>query len=164
MGAGLVIGTSTNAGRRARLGDFGADMALDSSDPSWADAVIEATGGKGADLIVDQVSNGVMNQNMKAVRILGRIVNVGRLGGFKGEFDFDLHASKRITYVGVTFRTRSIEEVREIVRRMKEDLWSAVEDGTLHQPIDKVFPLDEAVAAQAHMRANGHLGKILLKP
>jgi NADPH2:quinone reductase len=164
MGAGLVIGTSTNPGRRARLGDFGADMALDSGDPSWADAVIEATGGKGADLIVDQVSNGVMNQNMKAVRILGRIVNVGRLGGFKGEFDFDLHASKRITYVGVTFRTRSVEEVREIVRRMKEDLWSAVEDGTLHQPIDKVFPLDEAVAAQAHMRANAHLGKIVLKP
>ncbi len=164
MGAGLVIGTSTNAGRRAKLAEFGADMALDSSDPSWPDTVIEATGGKGVDLIVDQVSNGVMNQNMKAVRILGRIVNVGRLGGFKGEFDFDLHASKRITYVGVTFRTRSVEEVREIVRRMKADLWGAVEDGTLHMPIDKVFPLDQAAAAQAHMGANAHLGKIILKP
>ncbi|MGH6618954.1 MAG: zinc-binding dehydrogenase, partial [Alphaproteobacteria bacterium] len=118
----------------------------------------------GVDLIVDQVSNNVMNQNMKAVRILGRIVNVGRLGGFKGEFDFDLHASKRITYVGVTFRTRSVEEVREIVRRMQADLWDAVTDGTLRQPIDKVFPLDRAADAQAHMRANAHLGKIVLKP
>lgn len=164
MGAGLVIGTSTDAGRRARLAEFGADMALDSRDPSWPDTVAEATGGKGVDLIVDQVSNNVMIQNMKAVRILGRIVNVGRLGGFKGEFDFDLHASKRITYVGVTFRTRSVEEVRDIVRRMQADLWDAVTDGTLRQPIDKVFPLDRAADAQAHMRANAHLGKILLKP
>jgi len=164
MGAGLVIGTSTHAGRRARLKEFGADMAVDSSASGWADQVIEATDGKGVDLIVDQVSNGVMNENMKAVRILGRIVNVGRLGGFKGEFDFDLHASKRITYVGVTFRTRTPDEVREIVRRMKADLWGAVEDGTLALPIDKVFPLDEAAAAQAHMGANAHLGKIILTP
>ncbi len=164
MGASLVIGTSTDAGRRARLAEFGADRALDSRDPSWPDAVLEATGGKGVDLIVDQVSNNVMNQNMKAVRILGRIVNVGRLGGFKGEFDFDLHALKRIDYIGVTFRTRSVEEVREIVRRMQADLWDAVTDGTLRQPIDKIFPLDQAAAAQAHMRANAHLGKIVLKP
>jgi NADPH2:quinone reductase len=164
MGASLVVGTSTDAGRRARLTEFGADMALDSRDPAWPDVVLEATGGKGVDLIVDQVSNNVMNQNMKAVRILGRIVNVGRLGGFKGEFDFDLHATRRITYVGVTFRTRSVEEVREIVRRMQADLWGAVSDGTLRQPIDKIFPLDQAAAAQAHMRANAHLGKIVLKP
>ena len=68
---------------------------------------------------------------MKAAAVLGRIVNVGRLGGFKGEFDFDLHALKRIDYIGVTFRTRSVEEVREIVRRMRADLWGDVEGGKL---------------------------------
>jgi NADPH:quinone reductase len=40
----------------------------------------------------------------------------------KGEFDFDLHAMKRIDYIGVTFRTRSTEEIREINRRMRVDL------------------------------------------
>ncbi|MFT5182266.1 MAG: NADPH2:quinone reductase, partial [Alphaproteobacteria bacterium] len=54
MGASLVIGTSTNSGRRARLAEFGADLALDSSDPGWVDAVLEATDSKGVDLIVDQ--------------------------------------------------------------------------------------------------------------
>ena len=58
--------------------------------------------------------------------MLGRIVNVGRLGGAKAEFDFDLHALRRIDYIGVTFRTRSIEEVREITRPMRADLWDAV--------------------------------------
>jgi NADPH:quinone reductase len=161
-GARLVIGTSTNPARRAKLKEFGADLALDSKDPAWPDAVAQATDGKGVDLIVDQVSASVANQNMKAAAILGRIVNVGRLGGMKGEFDFDLHALKRIDYIGVTFRTRSLEEVREIVRRMREDLWPAVEAGRLALPIDRSFPLDEAAAAHAHMRANQHFGKIVL--
>ena len=162
MGARVVIGSSTNAERRARLTEYGADLAIDSRDPSWPDQVIEATGGKGVDLIVDQISASVMNGNMKAAAVLGRIVNVGRLGGFKGEFDFDLHALKRIDYIGVTFRTRSAEEIREIVRRMREDLWPAVEAGELRVPIDRTFPLDQAAEAQAHMKANAHFGKIVL--
>jgi NADPH2:quinone reductase len=162
-GASLVIGTSTNAARRARLAEFGADLAIDSGDPAWPDAVLAATGGRGVDLIIDQISASVANGNMKAARVRGRIVNVGRLGGATGEFDFDLHALKRLDYVGVTFRTRSLDEVREINRRMREDLWPLVEGGKLHLPIDRVFPLDEAAAAQAHMRANAHFGKIVLR-
>jgi NADPH:quinone reductase len=163
LGAALVIGSSTNPARRARLSEFGADLAVDSGDPAWPDAVLRATGGKGVDLIIDQVSASVANANMKAAAVLGRIVNVGRLGGAKGEFDFDLHALKRIAYIGVTFRTRSLDEVREINRKMRADLWPLVEAGTLALPIDRVFPLDEAAAAQAHMRANAHFGKIVLR-
>jgi NADPH:quinone reductase len=161
-GARLVMGTSTNAGRRARLAEFGADLAIDTTQPEWSEEVVKATDKKGVDLIVDQVSASVANQNMKASAVLGRIVNVGRLGGFKGEFDFDLHAMKRIDYIGVTFRTRSLEEVREIVRAMRADLWGHVESGKLKLPIDRTFPLDKAAEALAHMRANAHFGKIAL--
>jgi NADPH2:quinone reductase len=124
--------------------------------------VLQATGGAGVNLIVDQISGGVANENMKAAAVKGRIVNVGRLGGFSGEFDYDLHALKRIDYIGVTFRTRSVEEVREINRKMRADLWPAVQAGTLQIPLDRVFPLAEAAAAQAHMRANAHFGKVVL--
>lgn len=162
MGARLVVGSSTDAARRARLAEFGADLAVDSSDTAWPDAVLAATDGQGVDLVVDQVSASASRGNLRATRVLGRIVNVGRLGGATGEFDFDLHAMRRITYVGVTFRTRSLEEVREINRRMRDDLWDAVQAGTLALPIDRVFPLEQANEAQAHMRANAHLGKIVL--
>jgi len=162
MGASKVMGTSTNPGRRAKLKEFGADLVFDSTDPKWPDQVLEATDGKGVDIIVDLVSAGVMSENMRATRILGRIVNIGRLGGFKGEFDFDLHALRRIHYVGATFRTRSPAEVHEIVRRMRADLWPAVEAGKIAIPIDRTFPLEEAAAAQAHMRANQHFGKVVL--
>lgn len=162
MGAKLVIGSSTNERRRARLKEFGADLAIDTKDPAWPDAVLKATDGKGVDLIVDQISAPVANGNLKATKILGRIVNVGRLGGFTGEFDFDLHAARRIDYIGVTFRTRSVEEVREINRLMRGDLWEAIEAGTLALPIDKTYPLEQAAAALAHMKANEHFGKIVL--
>jgi NADPH:quinone reductase-like Zn-dependent oxidoreductase len=162
MGAALVMGTSTNPARRARLKEYGCDLALDSSDAKWPDEVKKATGGTGVDLIVDQVSASVANQNLAAAAILGRIVNVGRLGGMKGEFDFDMHALKRIDYIGVTFRTRTIDDVREINRLWRADLWPALEAGKLAMPIDRTFPLEKAADALAVMRANAHFGKIVL--
>src|SRR6201985_3699697 len=95
-GAKIVIGSSTNAARRERLKEFGADLAVDSSDPGWVDQVLKATNGEGVDLIVDQVSGSVANQNLKATKVKGRIVNVGRLGGAHGDFNFDLAAAPRI--------------------------------------------------------------------
>ena len=162
MGASLVLGTSTNAARRARLAEYGCDVALDSGDPNWPAEVKKATGGKGVDLIVDLVSGGVANGNLEAAALLGRIVNVGRLGGTKGEFDFDKHALKRIDYIGVTFRTRTVEDVREINRLLRADLWPAIEAGKLALPIDKTFRLADMTDALAMMKANRHFGKIVL--
>jgi NADPH2:quinone reductase len=162
-GASLVIGTSTDAGRRARLGEYGAHLALDSSDVGWVGQVLEATGSLGVDVVIDQVSGALATPTMRATRILGRIVNVGRLGGMKADFDFDLHALRRITYVGVTFRTRSVEEVREINTRMRADLEAELAAGRLGLPIDRIFDFDQAPAALEHMRANRHFGKLILQ-
>ena len=163
MGAGLVLGSSTNAARRARLAEYGADVAVDTTDPDWPARVLEATGGAGADLIVDQVSGGLVNGNLKAARILGRIVNVGRLGGIRAEFNADLHALRRITYVGVTFRTRTAAEVAEINRLALADLWAPLSDGRLTMPIDEVFAFDRVGEAMDKMAANAHFGKIVLR-
>ena len=119
--AGLVIGTARDPGRRARLAEFGADLALDPNNPDWVERARAATDGKG----IDQVSGGTINGTMQAAVIRGRVINVGRLGGLTGDFDFDLHALKRIEYTGVTFRTRTVEEVRALNARMRADLWEA---------------------------------------
>jgi NADPH:quinone reductase len=161
-GASIVIGSSTDATRRGRLKEFGADLAVDSSDPGWVDQVRKATGGEGVDLIVDQVSGKVASQNLAATKIKGRIVNVGRLGGTHADFNFDLHAARRINYIGVTFRTRSIEEIREIFGEVRKDIWGAVEQRKLQLPIDKVFAFDDIGKAFEHMEANKHLGKIVV--
>lgn len=161
-GAGLVIGSSTTAARRERLAEYGAQLAIDSREPHWPQQVVDATGGHGVHLVVDQLSGPQAMQALKATRVLGRIVNVGRLAGTRAEFDFDLHALKRIQYIGVTFRTRTVDEVREINRRMRADLWPALAAGELRLPVDRTFAFDDAALALAHMAGNAHFGKVVL--
>ncbi|MCC7348202.1 MAG: zinc-binding dehydrogenase [Variibacter sp.] len=163
FGAAPVIGTSTNAERRARLKDFGADLALDSRDPNWAEEARKATGGKGVNVTVDMVSGPTINQTLHAAAVLGRIVAIGRLGGNTAEFNFDMHSGKRIHYIGASFRTRTIEEIREINRRMQADLWDAVAAGKLTVPVDsQTFPLERIADAVARANANQQFGKIVV--
>ena len=160
--AGPVIGSSTSAERRARLSEFGADLAIDTRSPDWAAEVLQATGGKGVDLLVDLVAGPLVNGNLQATRIGGRIVNVGRLAGDRCEIDLDLHSMRRITYVGVTFRTRSAAQVEDIVARATRALGPALASGALRLPIDKVFRLEDAAQAFERMATNQHFGKIVL--
>jgi NADPH2:quinone reductase len=162
MGAKLVIGTSTTRERRDRLAEFGADIALDSRDAEWPRLAIEANGGQGIDLIVDQLSGTLANQNLKAAAVRGRIVNVGRMAGKVAEFDFDLHAFKRINYIGVTFRTRTVQEVREITARVAADLEPYLRTGKLSLPIDRIYAFAQLGDAFARMRRNEHFGKIVV--
>jgi NADPH2:quinone reductase len=161
-GAKLVIGSSTNAERRAQLTGHGADLAVDTGNPAWVDQVLEATGGAGVDLVIDQVSGALASRTLAATKVLGRIINVGRLGGSHADFDFDLHAARRIHYIGVTFRSRSIEEIRDIFREVKRDIWPAVESGKLKLPLARTFAFDDIAEAVEFMAANRHFGKIVL--
>jgi NADPH2:quinone reductase len=162
MGAATVIGTSTDSARRERLAEFGAGIALDSTDPGWPQLAVAANGGAGIDLIVDQLAGPLANQNLAAAAVRGRIVNVGRMAGAQGNFDFDLHAFKRIRYIGVTFRTRTVQEVREITASALRDLGSFLRSGELALPIDRLFRFDQLDQAFARMRSNQHFGKIIV--
>jgi NADPH2:quinone reductase len=162
LGAGTVIGTSTSPERRARLPEFGADVVLDSGAADWSAQVLDATRGEGVDLLIDLLAGPLVNGGLRATRIGGRMVNVGRMAGEQGEFDFDLNSLRRITYVGVTFRTRRPEEVEEIVARATRALGPAMDAGTLRMPIDEVFRFGDAAEAFERMGRNQHFGKIVL--
>ena len=162
-GVRLVIGTSTSDAKLATLKGWGLDLGLNSKTDDVVKRVTEATEGHGADLVIDMIGGPVINQNMQAAAVKGRIVDVGRMGGLKGEIDLDLHSLKRISFIGVTFRTRSIDEIQTIIRLMVDDLWPDVTAGTVKLPIASVFPLDKIGDAYAHMRSNAHLGKIVVK-
>lgn len=162
FGASLVIGSSTKADRRDRLAEFGAHAALDSNDPDWVGKVLALTDGRGVDLLVDFLAGPLINDSMRAVAIGGRIVNVGRMAGESGTFDFDLHSMRRIQYLGMTFRTRTVEDFGVIAERVRKDFWPALARGELRLPIDVRLPLDSVAQACEMMRKNTHFGKIVL--
>ncbi|OWU84342.1 quinone oxidoreductase [Oceanicola sp. 22II-s10i] len=163
-GASLVIGTSTTEARRSRLAEFGADHAIDPTAEGWADKVLELTGGRGVDVIVDMLSGPYINDALSCTAYEGRIVNVGRLAGQMGEFNFDLHALRRIHYIGVTFRTRTVEDVAAINEVVQRDVWPDFEAGHYSLPIDRTMPLMQIREALDEMKANTHFGKIAVTP
>ncbi len=162
FGARTVIGVARSAARLRRLDQYGFNHVF-TADSAWPQSVRDASAGRGVDLIIDMVGRGALAGNVDAAAICGRIVAVGRLGGPSDTLDIALLAYKRIRLIGVTFRTRSIDEKAEIARAFAADVLSAIAEHRITPPIDSVFPFAEAQAALAHVRSNAQLGKVLLE-
>ena len=146
----------------AALAELGLDVGINYRTENFADAVLAATNGAGVDVIIDHVGRPYLADNLRCMALRGRLVSVGRLGGGKGEFDLDLLAVKRLQFIGVTFRTRTLEERIAITQRFAADLLPGLADGRLRPLIDRVFPLREALAAQTYLASNAQVGKIVL--
>ena len=164
LGASLVLGSSTNQNKLSKLSSYGADILIDTSKENWLDEVLEVTEGKGVDVLIDMLSGDFVNKNMEATKINGHLINIGRLAGMNGNFNYDLHAKRRLHYVGTTGRTRSVEENLDVARVANKDLWDHVVDGKIRHVIFKTFRLNEASDALNIMNENRHFGKLVLLP
>lgn len=162
LGASLVLGSSTNQNKLSKLSSYGADILIDTSKENWLDKVLEVTKGKGVDVLIDMLSGDFVNKNMEATKINGHLINIGRLAGMNGNFNYDLHAKRRLHYVGTTGRTRSVEENLDVARVANKDLWDHVIDGKIRHVIFKTFRLNEASDALNIMNENRHFGKLVL--
>ena len=162
LGAGKVIGTSTSVTRRERLFGLGADEVVDTKAEDWVKQVLRATRMKGVDLSVDLLAGPLVNGTLQATKVGGRMVNVGRMAGERTDFDLDQHSMRRITYVGVTFRTRTPVEIGDVIARASRDLLPALAEGRLRMPVDRVYRFDQVTEAFERLAANQHFGKIVL--
>jgi NADPH2:quinone reductase len=162
LGAKQVIGTSTSTEKIALLHQYGADHAVNTKDEDWTKQLLKLTKRKGADLVIDFLAGLLFNQTMSVTKVAGTIVNVGRMAGETGTIDFDQHSMRRITYKGVSFRTRSPDEIAEVIQKAKNDLIPALAEGKIHLPIDSIYPFEQFNDAFDKMKANQHFGKIVL--
>ena len=111
------MGSSRSAVKRVRLEELIEDDRFRAVAPDQLEATVhELTGGRGVDVIVDNVGAAALAGNISAVAVLGHIVQVGRLGGRTATIDLDELARKRISLIGVTFRTRSAAERAAVVQ------------------------------------------------
>jgi NADPH2:quinone reductase len=167
LGASVVIATSRSQAKLAVLAEFLRDLpcplvTVDLTNEDAVEVTRAHTGGKGVDIIADNVGAGALATNVAAAAILGRIAQIGRLGGRTDELDLDELARKRVSLIGVTFRTRTREEVRAVAAAARRDL-----DGQLAAVaprVDRVFSLAEAIAAQDALASDTQVGKIVLIP
>jgi NADPH2:quinone reductase len=159
-----VIGTSGSAQKLERLKALGLDVGIRTRAADFCDAVLQATAGKGANLVVNNVGGSVFAECVRALAFQGRLATVGYVDGvLKGEMDIEALHAKRLTLFGVSNKLRTAEMRAESVRGFVADILPAIADGRIRPVVDKVFAFDELPAAKAYMESNAHLGKIAVR-
>ena len=158
-----VAGTSGSAAKLERLKPLGLDLGLCTRSPDFADAVIKATGGKGANLAVNTVGGSMFAECLRALAFEGRLAVVGYVDGSLGAvIDLEALHARRLKVFGVSNKLRSAEQRAAAVRGFAADLLPAIADGRIRPFVDRVFTFDKLPQAKACMEANAHLGKIVL--
>jgi NADPH:quinone reductase-like Zn-dependent oxidoreductase len=163
MGA-RVIGTSGSTEKLDRLNALGLDVALHTRSPDFADAVMQATGDHGADLVVNTIGGTVFAEAVRCAAFEGRLATVGYVDNtLKAEIDIQALHVKRLTLFGVSNKLRSAEQRAAGLPAFMADVLPAIADGRIRPLVDRVFNFDQLSAAQACMQENRHLGKIVLR-
>jgi NADPH2:quinone reductase len=162
LGAGPIVATSRSPSKSAALRELGASEVIDPSTPKWVDAVMAATAKRGVDVIIDNVGGPMLADNIRVLAIKGRLVSVGRNAGQVGECNLDEVARKRVSIIGVTFRTRSLEESMVCGERFAADLLGAFGTGALKPVLDRTFPFERIAEAHAYMLSDAQIGKIVV--
>jgi NADPH2:quinone reductase len=163
LGVGKIFATAGRPDKLAKIRALGCDVALNYREDDVVAEVRRNTSGIGVDLVIDIVGGSAAQVNIDALAIRGRIVCLGRVAGLEATINLDEFSRKRACMIGVTFRTRSLDERIEAVRRFSRDLLAALADRRIRPIVDSEFPLEEAARAQEHVRANHHFGKVLLR-
>jgi NADPH:quinone reductase-like Zn-dependent oxidoreductase len=161
-GAALVAGSSRSAAKLERARELGLDLALLDAGAGVADRVLEATSGRGADVVLDHLGGRVLHDTLRATAVGGRIVNVGRFAGTRGEIDLELLSLRRISLIGVSFRTRSLAEHAAVVSRFVAQHGADLASGALRPVVDRVYEFSDLPAAIERAACGAQFGKLVL--
>jgi len=142
---------------------LGADFAIDYKTHDFVAATKEASGGRGADLILDMVGGDYVERNHDAAAVEGRIVQIATQQGFKVAINLLKIMQKRLTHTGSTLRPRPVADKAMIAHDLEHKAWPLLAAGKIKPVIDSTFPLKEASKAHARMESSAHVGKIVLE-
>jgi putative PIG3 family NAD(P)H quinone oxidoreductase len=166
IGAALganVIATVGSAEKAQAVLALGASRAVNYRDEDFVEAVRVATGGEGANVILDMVGGDYIERNLRAAALDGRIVQIAFLKGSKVEIDLMRLMLRRLTLTGSTLRAQTKEAKARIARGVEQRVWPLVAQGKLKPVIDSTFPLTAAVEAHRRIDDPAHIGKIVLE-
>src|SRR5580692_4260003 len=159
-----VACTAGTPEKLARCRELGADVAINYRTEDFVAAVQEATGGAGADVILDIMGASYLARNLAALAVHGRLVVIGRQGGSRAELDLGVLQVKRASLYATTLRARPPHEKAAVVEAVREHVWPLIDAGKVEAVVDRELPMSQAPQAHRVMAAGEHIGKILLLP
>ena len=159
-----VIGTSGSEQKLEKLSALGLDVAIPTRKPDFSNKILEVTGGKGADLVVNNVGGSVFAECVKSLGYEGRLATVGYVVGvLRAEVDIEALHSKRLKLFGVSNKMRTAAQRAVTVQGFIRDFLPLFVSGKLKPVIDRVYDFKDLPAAKARMESNAHVGKIVVR-
>jgi NADPH2:quinone reductase len=158
-----VITTAGSPEKCEAARKLGADVAINYKTEDFVAITKSATGGKGADVILDMIGGDYIERNYEAAGVEGRIVQIAFQGSPKASVDFRRIMLKRLHHTGSTLRSRSVEDKNAIAAAVEAKVLPLLTAGQVKPVMDSTFALREAAAAHGRMESSAHIGKIVLR-
>lgn len=159
-----VLATAGSAAKCAACEALGAARAFNYREEDFVAAVREATGGRGADVILDLVGGAYLQRNLDCLAVEGRLVLIAVMDGSRGELNLAGLMSRRQTLTGSTLRSRPVAAKAAICDALRARVWPRFAAGALRPVIHAAYRLAEAGEAHRVMESSAHVGKLLLIP
>ncbi|MGC2784996.1 MAG: NAD(P)H-quinone oxidoreductase [Roseiarcus sp.] len=157
-----VIATAGSDEKAAQCERLGADLGVNYRKDDFVPQTLRATGGRGADVILDMIGGDYVERNYAAAAQDGRIIQIAFLKGQKATVDLRPIMVKRLIHTGSTLRPRSPAEKAVIAEALRAKVWPLLEAGRCRPVIDSVFALSEVVKAHERIESAEHVGKVVL--
>jgi putative PIG3 family NAD(P)H quinone oxidoreductase len=160
----------TTAGTAAKLAfcrELGAEVLVNYREEDFAERVQEETGGRGVDVVLDNMGAKYLSRNLASLAVGGRLVIIGMQGGTTTDIDLNALMRRRLTVHATTLRSRppgGPGGKAEIVAAVRHDVWPDVERGVVRPVVDRRLPMSRAADAHRAVEASEHIGKVLLVP
>jgi putative PIG3 family NAD(P)H quinone oxidoreductase len=161
LGAKVAV-TAGSAAKLARCRELGADVTVDYTSQDFVEAVRDASGGRGADVVLDIVGAAYLERNVAVLAADGRLVVIGLQKGRRAELDLGALMTKRGTVAATGLRSRPVDQKAAIVDEVRTQVWPMVEAGAVRPIVDRTFPVEQVADAHRLMESSTHIGKILL--
>ncbi len=145
------------------LRNLGCEKAFCYREEDWQAGLLEWSGGKGVDVVLDMVGGDYFAKHIRVLARDGRLVHIATTAGNKVELDLRALMAKRLIITGSTLRSRSAEEKAGLRDGVEKNLWLLLQEGKLRPMLDSVFPIEEVAKAHERMESSAHIGKIVLQ-
>jgi len=156
---------AVTAGTKEKLdfcAELGADILINYREQDFVEEIRQATGGAGADVILDNMGAKYLDRNVQALAVNGRLAIIGMQGGIKGELNIATLLNKRAAISATSLRARPLGEKAAIVAAVREHVWPLIDSGHVRPVVDRELPMSDAAAAHRVLEESGHIGKVLL--
>ncbi|WP_460067729.1 NAD(P)H-quinone oxidoreductase [Streptomyces sp. YKOK-I1] len=161
VGARVAVTAGTKE-KLERCAELGADILIDYREQDFVAELKAATGGAGADVILDNMGATYLDRNVRSLAVNGRLAIIGMQGGIKAELNIAALLTKRAAISATSLRARPLAEKTAIVAAVREHVWPLLEAGHVRPVVDREIPMSDAAAAHRVVEESGHVGKVLL--